>query len=749
MKLDLQNDEQLCEAAMAVEPRERNSDWLKHLTDFIAYVQKADEETRSSRAFQERLWEDNAVSGVGMGQVDVSAAVDDAGFRAWLARESLKPLGDTMEERETRLSILHDDIVRRLKEFSNRTPHVKIFRVLAAFYPRYFTTIANRRMALKCHRALFGKRKKPDPVRRHLEIQQRLEQVLGVCGDNAGELAERMTIPWFLFRDYVQSNEEEDDAEEVEPSGEISLKPLPAAQRRKGFTSIKGGLETVANALSFVLDGVSREELADHLRAELPDYRENSIRTLINILKNELFVVQEVDGVFTPTDRGEIFLESGDPQELVPKFITRTLGVDHILKALTAGRQSTVDMVAMLQKVNPGWTSEYAPRVMLKWLRDLDLIQVDEASVYSLTETGKSWAAAIHWEPEFLRSTINNELEEIPKSQAALDIRKVDVARLIGSICTETAFSDQLIKQLHFGLWAHNRRHFAVLAGLSGSGKTLLALRYAEGLAAQYTKTPETNRFVQAVQPGWYDPTPLFGYINPLVPDKYERPPFLDFLLRAARYPDQAFTVILDEMNLSHPEQYFAPVLSAMESGEPLRLHNEGDSFDGVPAMIPYPSNVAFIGTVNMDETTHGISDKVLDRAFTLEFWDIELESYPRWKTEGLTASDIASIKSCLTELMKCLKPERMHFGWRTVDDVLSYISLASRSPGFELIPALDDVIYARVLPKLRGAESSRLHDALTNTIAVLEQHGLARSGVKVRSLKSDLADTGMMRFWR
>ena len=150
-----------------------------------------------------------------------------------------------------------------------------------------------------------------------------------------------------------------------------------------------------------------------------------------------------------------------------------------------------------------------------------------------------------------------------------------------------------------------------------------------------------------------------------------------------------------------------------------------------------------------MDETTHGISDKVLDRAFTLEFWDVELDDYPHWDVSGLGDSDVATVKTCLAGLLSCLAPERLHFGWRTVEDVLNYLALASKSSGFELNRALDDVIYARVLPKLRGSESQRLHEALQKTILVLEQQGLSRSAAKVRSLKADLSDSGMMRFWR
>ena len=630
MKYDLENEEQLRDLAVSLRPKERHPDWLEQLAPFLSYVRDADATTRASKPFHENIWEDNPVSNVGMGTVNISKAIDDQDFRQWFAQESLKPLSDAEESAAKQLDGFYNELVDRLRKFAGRVPYVKIFRVLACLYPRHFTTIADRATAQRFHRALFGRTKNQGAVRRQLDIRRRLDTLLGPLEDSPEALAERMTIAWALFEDYVRPSDTSDDADVVDSSGQVVLKPLPASQRRKGLTSIRGGLATIANALRFVTDGVTRQDLMDYLRAEFPDYRENTLRTLINILKNEFYVIKEEDGLISPTPRGDLFLETGDPQELIPQFLTRTLGVDHVLSALKKGSMDTGDLVVLLQGVNPGWTSQFTPRAMLKWLRDFRLLEVDASGVYSLTDEGKAWTDAIYWQPEVLEANDKYELEQAPVTQPALDIAKVNLNALREAATEGTAFNSHLVERMHFGLWANPRRHFAVLAGLSGSGKTMLAMRYATALAAQYTDTPENNLFVQAIQPQWYDPAPLFGYINPLIPDKYERPPLLDFLLRAARYPHQAFTVILDEMNLSHPEQYFAPVLSAMESGEALRLHNEGDTFDGVPAVIPYPPNVAFIGTVNMDETTHGISDKVLDRAFTLEFWNIDLDSYPR-----------------------------------------------------------------------------------------------------------------------
>jgi len=288
-----------------------------------------------------------------------------------------------------------------------------------------------------------------------------------------------------------------------------------------------------------------------------------------------------------------------------------------------------------------------------------------------------------------------------------------------------------------------------VLAGISGSGKTFLAQKYAEALV---TPNPDgSKRFmIQAVQPGWYDPSPLLGYLNPLQKDTYERTEFLNFLMRASQDALQPYVVILDEMNLSHPEQYFSPLLSAMESGSEIRLHAEGDVFDGIPEAIPYPTNLAIIGTVNMDETTHGLSDKVLDRAFTLEFWDIDLAAFPRWNKAGLTEPQIARVREVLNSLMGTLAPSRLHFGWRIVDDVLDFLgSSITMGANASFDELLDAVVYAKILPKLRGVDSPKLRQALEATQGALSGFGLKRCAGRLADLNEELRRSGSIRFWR
>src|SRR5690606_19952454 len=94
----------------------------------------------------------------------------------------------------------------------------------------------------------------------------------------------------------------------------------------------------------------------------------------------------------------------------------------------------------------------------------------------------------------------------------------------------------------------------------------------------------------------------------------------LDLLLKAKENIHKPFFIILDEMNLSHVERYFADFLSIMETGEDIILFKDFKEKNEIPAKITWPQNVFIIGTVNIDETTYMFSPKVLDRANTIEF---------------------------------------------------------------------------------------------------------------------------------
>ncbi|MHA8079088.1 McrB family protein [Aquirufa antheringensis] len=174
---------------------------------------------------------------------------------------------------------------------------------------------------------------------------------------------------------------------------------------------------------------------------------------------------------------------------------------------------------------------------------------------------------------------------------------------------------------------------FVICSGLSGSGKTKLAQAFV-----QWISENEKQYKIIPVGADWTNREPLLGYPNGLDPKSYVTPESgaLQLILEASKEENKnlPFFMILDEMNLSHVERYFADFLSIMESKEKLKLYSNlgekryshyeisGTNIKGevIPFEIEWPDNLFIIGTVNIDETTYMFSPKVLDRANVIEF---------------------------------------------------------------------------------------------------------------------------------
>jgi chromosome segregation ATPase len=172
--------------------------------------------------------------------------------------------------------------------------------------------------------------------------------------------------------------------------------------------------------------------------------------------------------------------------------------------------------------------------------------------------------------------------------------------------------------QLFLGGLAMSQLH--IFQGISGTGKTSLATAFAKAVGGVCTTIP--------VQAGWRDRADLLGHYNAFEKRYYERNT-LQAIYRAQSESDKdrIHIVLLDEMNLSRPEQYFAEFLSALELAEADRWINlmEARPAHGAPAKLRdgrdiwLPSNLWFIGTANHDETTSAFADKTHDRSFVLD----------------------------------------------------------------------------------------------------------------------------------
>ena len=302
------------------------------------------------------------------------------------------------------------------------------------------------------------------------------------------------------------------------------------------------------------------------------------------------------------------------------------------------------------------------------------------------------------------------------------------------------------VRRYHAALNFLTHKHFVILSGLSGTGKTQLALRYARAVHGMADpKLQDPFLMVCAVRPEWTDPTGLTGYYD-VLSNRYVVPPFLEAVLLATAYPASPVFVVLDEMNLARVEYYFSDVLSAIETGEALHLHSnsiplEGSTGTSIRAELPLPQNLYITGTVNVDETTNAVSDKVLDRAVVIDMSTVDLPGFLAG-LETRHPSLAAARKACeghLVATQGLMTDHGVGFGYRVAEEVVRYHAFAAQHLGAAPEATTDDLMVQKVLVKLRGTEKQR--PLLTGLAAALT--GLPRSQKFIAGLTADLDEFG------
>lgn len=269
---------------------------------------------------------------------------------------------------------------------------------------------------------------------------------------------------------------------------------------------------------------------------------------------------------------------------------------------------------------------------------------------------------------------------------------------------------------------------FVILSGISGTGKTKIAQLFAESIGAN----EKNGQFkLIPVRPDWSDGSDLLGYID--IKGDFKEGPLTTVIKEANRNSDLPYIVLLDEMNLARVEYYFSDILSVMESkkwkdgtiiSSPL-LPQEIAGFT-----MELPNNLYIIGTVNMDETTHPFSKKVLDRANTIEFNRVDLGnltflkeideinpyliSQKKLSPKYLFLKDayqehVDVINKAIEELIKingALELMHAHVGYRVRDEICFYLVYNEEENLLSFNEALDNCILQKILPRISGSDA-------------------------------------------
>ncbi len=322
-------------------------------------------------------------------------------------------------------------------------------------------------------------------------------------------------------------------------------------------------------------------------------------------------------------------------------------------------------------------------------------------------------------------------------------------------------FPERVLYAFHTALKISDISPLVVLAGISGTGKSELPRRYAEGMGLHFVILP--------VQPRWDSPQDLFGFYNYLE-GRYKATELARAMVQFELYnrylwplpedwnydrSDRMLLVLLDEMNLARVEYYFSEFLSRLETRRGINLEDAkkrakaeislemGSLREGEEPIRLFPGqNILFAGTMNEDETTQALSDKVLDRACVMRFGrpkkttkeeddskkipsannGITFDQWKSWLEEKTTTSDKDQVNRWINDLNDAMDNIGRPFGHRVIKAIQSYVANYPDWVSNRIGVAMADQIEQRIMPKLRGIEIEDASQPLTRIRSIIEQ---------------------------
>ena len=375
-------------------------------------------------------------------------------------------------------------------------------------------------------------------------------------------------------------------------------------------------------------------------------------------------------------------------------------------------------------------------------------------------------------------------------------------------------------------LIALRTKPFMLLAGISGTGKSRIVREFAfkscpPALQDAEGTTPGNYCMIE-VKPNWHDSTEILGYYSNIA-EGYQYTKFIKFLVKAMMFPNVPFFVCLDEMNLAPVEQYFAEFLSVLETRKkdkekkviqsgvlvapeyfaPILNADSGNGYIAkylcpeINVNIPrdiykntslttigltLPDNVFIIGTVNMDDTTHQFSRKVIDRAMTIEMnggkledmfgHSADLQYLPEdqimelsdFKPEYVNADEVMEAHLEYAEILQeklvekldainnCLKNTPFQVSYRVLNELCIYAGVLlddGKEIDTAIADAIDQITLMKILPRIEGDEDmfvTKDGNKLEQLQEILGKD--SASGVKLEDMKERLKNSSFTRFW-
>ena len=325
--------------------------------------------------------------------------------------------------------------------------------------------------------------------------------------------------------------------------------------------------------------------------------------------------------------------------------------------------------------------------------------------------------------------------------------------------------NERIVYAFHTALKISDWSIITILAGVSGTGKSELPKLYARFGGLNFINIP--------VQPNWDSQESMLGYFNS-IDNRFDAQPLLSFLMNVTeeeKYNEYPSVILLDEMNLSHIEHYFADFLSKLEE-------RRGKDEEEVPTIeiklgvnhepfkLKLSKSLLWVGTMNQDETTHSLSDKVIDRGEILYFprpknlvsktsqklmtslikeHEIKMLNIDNWNLwiknreddEHNTTKESTEIMDKYKEIVESINNELGEIGrglghrvWQTIENyIYNYPTVDINGESEELEKnmkiAFEDQIVQKIMPKLRGIEvRNKGKESLERILSILRDNG-------------------------